>query len=82
MQDFLKGGSNLGLHAKGGRPGGLVLGPMLKSLHPGPNAGGGGCPDPRTPPGSVPVLYEGYTSAMSHGHLNLESQAHVLCSSR
>ena len=48
MQDFLKGGSNLGLHAKSGGGQGWVgggggcgpaLGPMLKSLHRGTKGG-------------------------------------------
>ena len=40
MQDFLKRGSNLGLHAKNGGP---ALDPVLKSLHRG-----GGGPYPLT----------------------------------
>ena len=35
MQDFLKRGSNLGLHAKNGCP---ALDPVLKSLHRGGGA--------------------------------------------
>ena len=46
---YLKGGPYVGLHAKIGVQGGPALGPMIKSLHRGPN---GGCPDPwtTTPP--------------------------------
>ena len=45
---FERGGSILGLQAKGGARGGPTLGPMLKSLHRGPK--GGGIRAPWTPP--------------------------------
>ena len=44
---FLKGGFDLGLHAKKG--GGPALGQMLKSLHRGPKKGGGGGVRPLPP---------------------------------
>ena len=44
---FLRGGSNLDLHAKRGVPGGPALDPVLKSRHRGQRGGGG--PDALAP---------------------------------
>ena len=69
---FLKRGSVIGLQAKKGGPGGgLILGPMLKSLQRGPNRGGR---TPWTPPPDPPMYL--HTSPMQNEATQFKEVSH------